>query len=192
MKKNKTKKLRRKKIIKGGFGPEHGLPACNTLSLFPIMDENILSFRRYLDSPMDCFINALQVFGFLDVLCANILRISSTGRVIGFTKEEIERILILITGYNFDFTSDNFYNFENELNTIPLNYGVLAGNEKHIFIIARNLSGQLIVIDPQLNYFGPYENYRHLLYNPTGIFYLLLKSSEKLTLDQIRSLGFII
>lgn len=193
MKKNKTKKIRRKKNIKnieGGFGPEHGLPACNILALFPIIDENILSFKRYLNSPMDCFINALQLFGMLDILCANILRISSAGRVTGFTKEEIEGILILLTGYNFDFTSDNYVNFENELSTIPLNYGVLAGKDNHVFIIARNSSGQLILIDPQLNYFGYYENSRHLIYSPTGMYYLLLKSSVKLTLEQIRSLGF--
>lgn len=153
------------------------------------MDENILSFRRYLH-PMDCFINVLQVFGMLDVLCRNILRISSSRRVTGFTKEEIEGILILITGYNFNFTSDNYVNFENELSTIPLNYGVLVGKDNHVFIISRNSIGKLILIEPQLNYFGPYENYRYLIYSSTGMYYLLLKSSVKLTLEQIKSLGF--
>lgn len=199
MKKNKTKKLRRKqtlKKVKGGFGPQHGLPACTELALFPIIDENILSFRRYLNSPMDCFINALQVFGLLDVLCANIMRISSVGRQSGFSKEDMEGILILLTGYNFNFSSDNFVKFENELMTIPVNYGVLAGwdgpSGKHVFIIARNSIGELILIDPQINYLGKYENYRNSIYSPTRIFYLLLKSTEKLTPDQIKSLGFII
>ena len=197
MKKNRTKKLRRKqtiKKVKGGFGPEHGLPACTELALFPIIDQNILSFKRYLNSPMDCFINALQVFGLLDSLCANIMRISSAGRLSGFRKEEIEAVLILITGYNFDFTSDNFVKFENTITTIPINYGVLAGwkepSGSHVFVIARNSIGQLFLIDPQINYFGIYENSRHLIYNPTRIFYLLLKSTEKLTQEQIRSLGF--
>lgn len=202
MKKNKTKKIRLKKTIKkakGGFGPEHGLPACTNLSVFPIRDENILSFRRYLNSPNDCFINALQVFGLLDTKCANIMRISSTGRITGFSKEEIEAVCILLTSFNYDFIySNNYAEFEQKIITsIPVNYGVLAGYSGsnvagHVFIIARNSSGEIILIDPQINYLGNYLNVRNLIYGPGRNYYLLFESSEKLTPDQIRSLGFII
>jgi hypothetical protein len=200
MKKNKTKKMRLKlsnKKIKGGFGPERGFPACTNLSLFPIIDQNILGFRRYLNSSMDCFINAFQVFGLLDTLCANILRISSTGRMSGFTKEEIEGICILLTGLNFDFINSSSYaEFEQVITTsIPPNYGVLAGysgggGPSHVFIIARNSSGEIILIDPQLDYLGKYGDARHLIYAPGRNYYLLFQSPERLTPVQIRSLGF--
>lgn len=196
MKKNKTKKNRihnkGKKRIKGGFGAEYGLPPCNILSLFPILDQNIIGFRRYLNSPMDCFINALQVFGLLDTICANIIRISSAGRKTGFTKEEIEGVCIILTGLNFDFIgSNNYAHFEHIIMTsIPPNHGVLAGYSGHVFIIARNSSGEIILIDPQLDYLGNYLSARHLIYAPGRNYFLLFQSSEKLTQDQIRSLGF--
>lgn len=199
MKKNKTKKIRKElasKKVKGGFGPEHGLPACTNLSLFYILDENIRGFIRYLKSPNDCFINALQVFGLLDTLCANIMRISSTGRVTGFTKEEIEAVCILLTGFNFDFINSSDYNqFEQTIaSSIRPNYGVLAGYSdsfsKHVFIIAISSSGEIILIDPQLNYLGNYIDARNSIYAPGRSYYLLFQSSQKLTPDQIRSLGF--
>lgn len=201
MKKNKTNKIRKKilnkvsnKKVKGGFGPEHGLPLATILSLFHILDENITGFTRYLSSPNDCFINALQVFGLLNTSCANIMRISSTGRI-GFTKEEIEAVCILLTGLNFDFINSSDYNkFEQTISSIPPNYGVLAGYSdaftKHVFIVARNSSGEIILIDPQLNYLGKYEDARHLIYAPGRNYYLLFQSPNKLTPDQIRSLGF--
>lgn len=197
MKKNKTKKNRihnkGKKLIKGGLGTEHGLPSCNNLSLFPILDQNIIGFRRYLNSPMDCFINALQVFGLLDTLCANIMRISSAGRITGFTKEQIEGVCILLTGgLNFDFIgSSNYAHFEEIImTTIPPNHGVLAGYSGHVFIIARKSSGEIILIDPQLDYLGDYMSARHIIYSPDRNYFLLFQSSEKLTQEQIRSLGF--
>jgi hypothetical protein len=193
MKKNITKKLRKKTLKKGGFGPQHGLPPCPQMSLFQILDNNILSFRRYINSGMDCFINALQVFGLLDEMCANIMRISSAGRVSGFSKEEIEAILILLTGYNFDFTSsENFAEFESMLTHIQPNFGILAGYSGHVFVIARNSLGELILIDPQLGYLGNYEAAKHLINKPGRKYYILFQSLVKLTPDQLRSLGFVV
>jgi len=194
MKKNITKKLRRKKSIKkGGFGPQEGLPPCPQISLFRILDSNILSFKRYIHSDMDCFINALQVFGLLNDICANIMRISSAGRASGFTKEEIELILILLTGFNHDFTSsENFTEFEHMLTYIHPSFGILAGYSRHVFVIARNSLGELILIDPQLEYLGNYEAAKYLINKPGREYYILFQSRVKLTQDQLRSLGFVI
>jgi hypothetical protein len=60
-------------------------------------DDNIRGFERLVYKRNDCFINAIQLFGALDTVNANILRISSAGDT-GFTEEQIERIFILKLG----------------------------------------------------------------------------------------------
>lgn len=202
MKKNKTKKIRTRKntkkyLSKGGFAEQYGFPLCNNLSVFPLNDKNIMSFRRVLNSPMDCFINALQVFGLLDETCANIMRISSAGRSTGFQKEEVEKIFILLTGYNYDFNNTNNYNlFEAQLKFVQPNYGVIAGysgiGTGHIFIIARSSNGELYYIDPQIGKFALYNESKYLIESQGRNYHLLFHSNEKLTIEQLRFIGFII
>lgn len=211
--KNRTRNFRKNTSLKNGFkrmnikGDFNG-PPCNSLSLFSITDENILSFRRYLNSPMDCFINALQVFGALDEKCSNIMRISAAGKT-GFSREEMEKIFTFLTNNNFEFKLINDFNeFENELiSKITNNHGAFVGYSSpgvsykfvvaempsvgHVFIIAKNSDGVLILIDPQINYLGPYENVRNLIYSLNRNYHILFNSLEKFTPQQMRSLGFI-
>jgi len=63
---------------------------------------NITNFTRDFSSPMDCFINALQMFGVLDPYSANLMRISTIGTN-GFTKEQIEWSFMYRYNHNFNF-----------------------------------------------------------------------------------------
>jgi len=148
---NKTKKTTKHKIVRN-VRIKNSFPECNILSQFKISDENIMNFKRYLKSPMDCVINALQLMGVLDTISSNMLRISCVGTS-GFEKEQIEKIFILYGGVNFEFKSTKDFNefasiIENQL--LPGNV-VFAGYTGHVFIIGRYLNGQLVYIDPQLN-----------------------------------------
>jgi hypothetical protein len=68
-------------------------PMCKKLSIFKISDENINSFQRFINAPMDCVINALQLIGLLDSLTSNIFRISCVGKQ-GFELIQIEKLFI--------------------------------------------------------------------------------------------------
>jgi hypothetical protein len=72
---------------------------------------------------------------------------------------------------------------------------VLAGyagqNNSHIFIIARDLNNEMILIDPQLHYLDSYEKAKDLIQEENRNYVLLFQSSVKLTNEQIRFLGFI-
>ena len=65
------KRKTRKRKMRGGIGEEHGFPPCNNLSQFQITDEQLLSFNRTVPSPMECFINALQILGVLQKVQKN-------------------------------------------------------------------------------------------------------------------------
>jgi hypothetical protein len=195
----KTRKVRklkkREKIVlhvKGGIGEHLGLPECTLLSQFQMSDENITGFKRFIHSPMDCFINALQLFGLLDSLNANLLRISSAGRT-GFSKEEIEMIFILFKGNNFDFKSTNNYNefSQSIVSLLHPGYAVFAGYTGHVFIIARTSNNAIIYIDPQIPVICDLSisECETLIQTPDNIYYLLFNSQQLLTTDQIRTLG---
>lgn len=166
-------------------------PKCTTLSQFKISDENIAGFKRFVDKPMDCVINALQIFGALDSKSSNILRISCAGDE-GIYIEQIEKIFTLLLGNNFDFqSSDNYQDFVEIIEkTLLPGYGVFAGYTGHVFIIARKENGVIMLIDPQrsqivceINKCQDYiRNYKE--------YYLLFQSPEKLTPSQISSMGF--
>lgn len=85
------------------FNGKTSFPSCDTLSQFVISDINIMNFKRYLHSPRDCVINALQIFGILDVISANVMRMFTVNTDI--QKEEIEKIFVLTFGNNFEFKS---------------------------------------------------------------------------------------
>ena len=153
-------KIKPKTIIKRNLDPTLGdtdFPSYNTLTTFRISDENIRSFNRIIMSPMDCFINALQIIGILDQRTADIIRISTSGMV-GFNEKQIELIFMYTLKKNFHFKK--YYLYATWLSEITQNMRpgtcVFAGYRMidgagHVFLIARRLDGIIVYIDPQLN-----------------------------------------
>jgi len=170
------------------------LPECNILSQFAISDQNITEFKRYVKKPMDCVINTLQIFGILDNISANIIRISCVGEN-GFTTEQIEKIFILVLGNKFHYKSitnyDDFVRIIEE--TLSPGYGVFAGYADtygHVFIIARRLDGVIMMIDPQSNMICEINNCQNKIPRETTYF-LLYHSPKKMSELQLKKLGFV-
>ena len=140
---------------------------------------------------MDCVINALQIFGALDIKSSNILRISCAGDA-GFYKEQIEKIFILLLGNNFNFkSSDNYQEFVEIIEkTLLPGHGVFAGYTGHVFIIARKENGVIMLIDPQRSSIVCEINECQDYIRNKKEYYLLFQSPEKMTPTQITSMGF--
>jgi len=194
MKKIKTKKSQLLKRVRE-------LPRCYTLSQFKISNENINSFKSFINAPNDCVINALQLMGNLDTISSNILRISCVGEN-GFNKDQIEKIFILLKGHNFEFKStSNFDTFAKniETNLLP-GHVVFAGYKTsrvlpgqiggHVFILGRYLDGKIMYIDPQLNTICDINTCQDLIRNGGDSYYVLYNSEEKLTNEQFEKFGF--
>lgn len=204
-KRRKISQKQHKKYFNGGIGDiaeiEQQYPT-TIFTQFPITDENIVGFNRHIASPMDCFINALQIIGLLDNLTANVMRISSSGRT-GFAKEEIESIFLLWKGTNFDFKNDTDYNrfsrtiFENLQpgHVCFCGYSVTVTNESfsHVFLIGRYANGTLVYIDPQIPTICDLntQECQNLIQNKS-LYYILYNSTDVLTTDIIQQLGFTI
>jgi hypothetical protein len=188
-----NKKIYRKRIF--NISRDY-LPECNSLSQFAINDKNIYEFKRnYIHSPGDCFINALQLLGY-DSLNSNILRVSIAGRM-GFYNKEIELIFTLLFNHHFCFkNTNNYYDFYNFINvSLYPGHAILAGyngnSTSHVFILARNLQGKIIYIEPQLNLISDLNECSFLINNSDNLnFQILFNSSESLTKKQLKKLGF--
>jgi len=187
----------RKRKMRGGIGEIHGFPLCTDLSQFKITDEQLLTFKRAVPTPMDCFINALQILGVVNNITANIMRISSAGKT-GFTTEEIEKVFIFLSGNNHDFkatgSSQEFSEWIAK-NLLP-GHVVFAGhqgNVNHVYLIGRQVNGTIVYIDPQSAIFcdlSTAECQRYLTNNK--VYRLMFNSIEKLSPEQITQLGFVL
>jgi len=187
----KTRKMK----MKGGVGEEYGLPPCVKLTYFRITDDQINAFKTVVKSPMDCFINAPQILNIVNNVTADIMRISTAGKT-GFTQEEIEKIFIILSGYNHDFkgttNSNDFSIFI--ANNLPPGNVVFAGHEgqsKHVYLIGRNFNGTIVYIDPQRGTICDLslKDCQDFISN-NKIFRLMFHSEYKLTLEQLQILGF--
>lgn len=158
---------------------------------FRITDEQINQFRRLIHKPKDCFINAMQIMGMIDILGGNILRISCAGEH-GFTKEQIEKIFMLHTGHYHDFVDMSYMEFVELLETnLSPGYVTLAGYTGHVFIVGRYVDGRIVYIDPQLDTICDLLSTEcESLIKGHRQYYLLFNSTEKLTSNQLQSLGF--
>ena len=181
--------------MKGGLGEEYGIPPCVNLTYFRITDDQINSFETVVKSPMDCFINSLQLLGIINNVTADIMRISTAGKT-GFTQEEIEKIFILLTGHNHDFkgtnSPDEFSIFIAK--NLPPGNVVFAGHEgqsKHVYLIGRTLNGTIKYIDPQKGTICDLslKDCQEFISN-NKIFRLMFNSEYKLTPEQLQILGF--
>ena len=190
-----SKRKTRKRKLRGGLGEAYGFPPCTILSLFSITDEQIASFNRGVQTPMDCFINALQLLGVINDMTANIMRISAAGRA-GFSQEEIEKIFILLTKHNHDFkATPNIAEFSTWIAShLPPGKVVFAGHEgqsNHVYLIGRAADGRILYIDPQLGTICDLslEECQKLI-SDNHIFRLMFHSAGQLTPDQLHMLGF--
>lgn len=138
-------------------------------SVFPITDENIYEFKRFIKKPMDCVINALQIIKIVDEYTANIMRIC-VGDYVGLNANQIQDILTLHNKKRYIFTeyltNDKFAMAVNE--DLPNGHvlfatGKMQGmNFGHAFIIGKTLDNKFLYIDPQIE--------EHDLANNSGIF----------------------
>jgi hypothetical protein len=170
------------------------LPECNILSQFKISDRNITEFKRYLKKPMDCVINALQIFGILDNISANIIRISCVGEN-GFTTEQIEKIFMFVLGQKFHYKSmTNYDDFVRNIEeTLSPGHGVFAGYADeygHVFIIARRLDGVIMMIDPQLNMICEINDCQNQI-PQESTYFLLHHSPKKMNKQELEQQGFV-
>lgn len=142
----------------GALSKDYVGPTWGQLSaaIFRITDDQIKSFKRITASGMDCVISAMQYIGILDTFAANLLRIISIGKTIGLSTSEIESIFSLRYGRRFKFeSSTSITEFVSTLkrNLLPQHVmfcGVkYIGGSNHVFLIGRDISGNIVKIDPQ-------------------------------------------
>ncbi len=161
------------------------------LSQYTMTDERIQNFKRFVKSPRDCFINAMQLMGMIDIFSANILRISFAGEL-GFKKEQIELIFTLKTSKPFKFYKMNYEKFSNTIkNELEAGNVVFAGYTGHVFLIGKIYNGDILYIDPQTEV-GlcnlSDENCEKLIQNK-GDYFLMYHTDTELSKDELRKLG---
>ena len=195
-KKSKTLHQNKKRYI-GGLGENiKGFPVCSKITLFDMDDSKLLEFKRHVNSSMDCFINALQIFGLIRSECANIMRLAAGE--FGSTKKAMETIFVYLTGLNHCFRKiRNFDEFRRTIMGVLTAPGkaVFVGYDiegnKHVFIIAKKISGEYCIIDPQVipGNIAPLDHDGSIRYLGAGIpgsvYYILTQSETALNADQI-------
>ncbi len=82
--------------VGGGFSGDVTLSPM----MIPITNEGINGFYRTFQSNMDCFINAIQILGFIDVRTADLMRMTYNSIVSGFYPEQIDCIMMYLTNRN--------------------------------------------------------------------------------------------
>jgi len=179
---------------KGGYHDRVDVEAAfptTTFTQFAITDDNINGFQRVIASPMDCFINAMQIIGIINNISANLMRISSAG-VTGFSKEQIESIFLLVLRRNVEFKSSaNFHEFSSTIHSrLWPGYVCFCGYSGHVFLIGRKADGTIIYIDPQVNQLCNLDDLTCQAFVRDKSRYFILFNSEHLIPDEnIRQLG---
>jgi hypothetical protein len=186
----KSRRLKKKGGYHGREDVEATFPT-TTFTQFRITDDSINSFQRVIASPMDCFINAMQIIGIINNISANLMRISSAG-VTGFSKEQIESIFLLVLKRNVEFkSSDNFQEFSSTIySTLMPNHVCFCGYTGHVFLIGRRANGTIVYIDPQVNQLCNLDDPTCQAYVRDKPRYFILFNSDHVIPDEnIRQLG---
>jgi len=197
----KNNRIKNRKGMKGGNilnYTQFGIPEPLTLVEIKISDKNLCNFRRYMNSQMDCLINAMQLMGLIDSKAANLVRISSAGTT-GFTIEQISSIFILYTNKFCLFRQmANFNAFATQLTKINPGTVALGGYTteglSHVFLIGKTIGGEMVYIDPRetiSTYCNLSEQQCLNILSNKNLYYLLYHNDTKLTLEQFNALGFI-
>lgn len=178
--------------------PSLGIAEPTILFETRISDQNFCNFKRFLNSPMDCFVNAMQIMGMLNTNAANLLRISCVG-VSGFSQEQIASIFILYTNFFFLFREMAGWDaFGQQIMKISPGYVTLGGYHKngtgHVFLIGKTTQNKMIYIDPQIQNntlcFLHEAQCENLIKNMDK-YYLLYRNDIQLTPQQRMGLGFV-
>lgn len=133
------------------------------LTFIPINDATLAQFVRLEGgTPMDCVINAMQVLGLITNKEGGLLRVTQNATEFGFDPVQIAKLfktcfyfdsgLQLLKDFSFDiFPIDAFRSY---IDTCPIGQGLLCGIRTpelaHVFIIAKQLNGAFMILDPQL------------------------------------------
>jgi hypothetical protein len=196
--KRKSKTLHQnKKIYVGGLGEELGFPPCSKLTLFDMDVPKLLQFQRSVNSGTDCFTTALQIFGLIQPVSADIMRLAYQNKQV--EQSAMESVFIYLTRFNFCFQEfSSFRDFAVILDQVPKGKAVFAGYKVngtgHVFIIYRKLLGQYAIIDPQVvgppdynvEVDSPEDKNTFLHANVPGTKWYILKQSEtQLNEDQV-------
>jgi hypothetical protein len=164
----------------------------DTFTQFAITDASINGFQRMVASPMDCFINALQIIGIINNISANLMRISSAG-VTGFSKEQIESIFLLVLKRNVEFKSTTDFDEFFAMIRANLNTGFVCfcGYTGHVFLIGKKTDGTIVYIDPQVSQLCNLDDPACQAYVRDKDRYFILFNSDRIIPDEnIRQLGF--
>jgi hypothetical protein len=179
------------------YGPTWGQL---NMSTFGITNEQLMTFKRIVNSPMDCVISAMQIIGLLDFFSANVLRLTLVGQH-GITLEEIENIFSLRTGQKFVFQPTKDINeFISTVNSkLPKNHVIFCGIKytetcmRHVLLIGRGEDGRIIKIDPQSNknicYLDTDNECIDEFARDTNEYYLLFNYDGLLTTEEREKIG---
>ena len=129
----------------------------NIMSTFKMTEDKLTEFRRIASRSNDCVINAMQLIGSITEKEAALLRIVRGEE--GLSPLMITRIFTSLLPHKFSFNEVSSYSkFEKMVKTLKNGHALFAGYSQvtqgktfnHVFLIARNLIGNIVLIDPQL------------------------------------------
>lgn len=173
-----------------------------TMSIFGITNDQLITFKRIVNSPMDCVVSAMQIIGLLDFFSANVLRLTLVGKH-GITLDEIENIFSLRSGKKFVFQPTKDINeFISMVNVnLPINHVIFCGIKytetcmRHVLLIGREQDGRIVKIDPQSNnsicYLDTDNECIDEFAKDTNEYYLLFNYEGALTKQEREILGIL-
>lgn len=151
------------------------------ISEFKISDEDLMKFFKLVNKRNDCVINALQLIGILDRLNADLMRIAVGD--IGLNADQIRDTFSLVVptkAWRFLRYTDvkdlaSFTQFY-----MKPGHVIFCGFEdeytKHVFLVGKTMSGNVLYIDPQINLICDLDSQcRSIIENKKG--YYILQNS---------------
>jgi hypothetical protein len=122
---------------------------------FRLTDDSIQKFRRWIKKPNDCVVNAMELLGVIDNTHADIIRIVIQDKPL--EKSQIREIFSYVQPRHvWRMTPFKDINLLKTFTRDILQPGyasfmAYSGNPGHVFIIAKNLKGEVMYVDPQVN-----------------------------------------
>jgi hypothetical protein len=146
---------------------------------FNLSFENFNNFKRLVQHPNDCVINAMELIGLIDSENADIMRIITPPG--GLFLTQILGIFDYKTETKFDWTfagTKNGQEFIDGVKTIGNNMMIFCGatlkDFQHVFLIAKDNEGTIAVVDPQYaNTVVPFKDYFLEVLKSASMFYFL-------------------
>ena len=128
----------------------------SSVAQFPITDNAVHNFRRWVKKPKDCVINAMELLQCLDSRTADICRIMVGD--IGLQTAQIEQIFSLLHPSNYwkfvkfpDLRTLEYITQQELRPGKAMFCGYAGSNTRHVFLIAKSLNGDIMYVDPHVN-----------------------------------------